>query len=99
MNKLGKGFVFSGPVIISQEVFEKRDSAISFTSVGDTEIGTLRTSRANTPTKSSPVDVPDSPTSPSSRFSVPSAAGPTHGSFLEFSTNDREVAPRTAHRV
>ena len=96
--KAGKGL--NGPVIISKEVFEKRDSSISFTSIGDTEIGTLRTtSRSITPSKNSVVDVPKTPTSPSFRFSVPSAAGPE--SFLEFSCSNREIAPIAApsHRV
>jgi pheromone a factor receptor len=88
---------FSGPVVIPPDIFEKRNSAISFTSVGDTEVGTLRTpSRGNTPSKNSLINVPNSPTSPSFRLSVPSA---THESFLEFSSSDREIAPTTVHRV
>jgi hypothetical protein len=96
-----KELKYNGPVAISKEVFEQRHSAISFTSVGDTEVGTLRTaSRTNTPAKNSLADdlnSPLSPTSPSFRLSLPSTGD--HESFLEFSSSDREIAPGNFHRV
>ena len=95
------GLRTAGPFIVCKEASEKRVSAASFTSIGDTEVGTSRTpsyrSNLNTFTKNPLVDGPKSPTSPSFRLSVPSAAD--QESFLEFSTNDREIAPNIAHKV
>lgn len=91
MDKPAKVFRFSGPVAVSKfEVFEKRDSTISFTSVGDTDVDTLHTSsRSNTLTKNSVTDGLDSPTSPIRPVSVHLVAD--QESFLEFSPNDFDV--------
>jgi hypothetical protein len=91
MEKPPKSKGFRPQVIIS---YEKRNSAISFTTVGDTEVDTLHAPsfHGNTVTKNPLIEPPPSP---SFRLSVPS----THDSFLEFSSNDREIPPRIVHKV